>query len=376
MPDTYGLINITKEEQARTAMADAILAKTGGNQQLAFDFDGGTGFASQIADIPEGVDITPFLNRTITSVSSDSTVIGMHALAYCSALTTLDMPNLQRVQLYGLHETTNLELTSFTASNIGPYACCRMGANATNPFIYTPASEATVEDHGFEMANISEINGRFLKVGEHAFTNLSALRRIVLTGTPDIHAHAFALSAYVSDVDVSGCSVLFLDHHAFWQLGTSRYDREMPITLDFRNSEFDVVPGYCFADGDNMIIRLPDTVELIQTHAFSQQTNLTLYMGNSTVPELATGDAFESTQSFVVYVPYTLWAEYKHATYWTTIHEDHIRGYAPAGTFTTGQQLPSDDGHADSLTWFCDRELTQRVRECPDAEVELYCTFS
>lgn len=72
---SWHLIDETKETAARTAMANAIRAKTGGTAQLSYDFDGGKGFAdaitSDLAKKPAGnIELT---QQTGTNVSEKET---------------------------------------------------------------------------------------------------------------------------------------------------------------------------------------------------------------------------------------------------------------------------------------------------------------
>lgn len=72
---SWHLIDETKETAARTAMANAIRAKTGGSAQLSYDFDGGKGFAdviaSNLAKKPSGnIELT---QQTGTNVSEKET---------------------------------------------------------------------------------------------------------------------------------------------------------------------------------------------------------------------------------------------------------------------------------------------------------------
>ena len=75
MPDTYKLINATKEEACREAEANAIRAKTGDSQNIDYDFANDKGFADAIAAIPTGGGSLKYATGTYKASSGKTTSI-------------------------------------------------------------------------------------------------------------------------------------------------------------------------------------------------------------------------------------------------------------------------------------------------------------
>jgi hypothetical protein len=77
-----------------------------------------------------------------------------------------------------------------------------------------------------------------------------------------------------------------------------------------------------------------------------------------------------------IFVPYKGLSKYKTEANWVqTYIQEQLLGYAYAGTFTEGQELPTQDDYGLLLTWYTDVNKTEEsiVTTCPAKSPELYC---
>lgn len=127
---------------ALTATADAIKEKTGSSETIEFTQDG---FADAIAAIPTGGTDTleAYLKRTLQTYENESitSIIGQYALANCTSLTSVKLPNATALPAYCFYGDTGLTVLVFPKlSTFNGWQVFNNVANLTKVDILGPAT--------------------------------------------------------------------------------------------------------------------------------------------------------------------------------------------------------------------------------------------
>lgn len=108
------------------------------------------------------------IDRSITEISSDVTVIGNYALSNCTALVNVDFPNVKTISGYGFLNCRALTSVAFPK------------VQGINGYAFSNCTALTDVD----IPNVKSI-------GQYVFRNCPALRRIDLHQTYSIGAYTF-----------------------------------------------------------------------------------------------------------------------------------------------------------------------------------------
>lgn len=118
-------------ESDLTDIADAIRGKTGGSTPIPFP-----DFASEITDIPSGGSdhsLAHLIDKTITSEElngrTDVTAVGGSSIANCTALTTVDLPNVTSILQQAFASCTSLKSVRFLSLSTAVQAFRLTGSN-------------------------------------------------------------------------------------------------------------------------------------------------------------------------------------------------------------------------------------------------------
>lgn len=196
-----------------------------------------------------------------------------------------------------------------------------------------------------------------------------------LSGEMDgnIDDDAFMLRKII-ECDFSNFKIHKLGQSVFRFFGQDRRNPSQNIlVLDFSNSDFTSIRGYCFSEIPYAQIIFPKTIQNIETYAFGRMSNSELYFPQPNPPTVKKSDAWSTLANNKIFVPYNSINAYKTATNWTT-QASNIIGYVGAGVLPVGSELPtiSEEGYA--LTWFSDKACTVSATTVENADAIYYCT--
>ncbi len=219
-----------------------------------------------------------------------------------------------------------------------------------------------------------ELPGGITVVKDYLCYNCGLLTSINLKDATDIGAFAFSNCSAVEEFDVSEAAIKFLGQHAFEKVGINRTDAENHrLTMDFRNSEFHLIPNFCFGSSTSSIkytdIYLPNTVSQIQANAFSYLSNCNIYF-TGYAPQLLSSAIFNNMTNCNIYVSWKDLYNYKNASNWVSLT---TIGCALDGEFAPGSELPTYDKGGYELTWYSDAACTTEITVAP-ASGMIYCT--
>ena len=211
-------------------------------------------------------------------------------------------------------------------------------------------------------------------IKDYLCNNCASLASIDLTGAEDVGASAFMNCTAVNEINVVDAKIKFLGQHAFDKLGSGRDNAENNrLTLDFRKSEFHLIPNFCFGSGQSGMkytdIYLPATVNQIQANAFSYLNNCNIYF-TGYAPQLLSSSIFNNQTNCNIYVPWKDLYNYKNATNWVSLT---TIGYAFSSEFEPGETLPTYDKGGYPLTWYSDAAMQNQITVAPASGL-IYCS--
>lgn len=196
-----------------------------------------------------------------------------------------------------------------------------------------------------------------------------------LSGEMDgnIDDDAFQLRKII-ECDFSNFKIHKLGQSVFRFFGQDRRNPSQNIlVLDFSNSDFTSIRGYCFSEIPYAQIIFPKTIQNIETYAFGRMSNSELYFPQPNPPTVKKSDAWSTLANNKIFVPYNSMNAYKTATNWTT-QASNIIGYVGAGVLPVGSELPTINGEGYALTWFSDKACTVSATTVDNADAIYYCT--
>lgn len=106
-------MTVTVDDTKLKAIADAIRAKNGTNETYK-----PSEMAEAIEAISGGGNIDAFIDRSITTASSDLTKIGAYSFAYCDKLTTANFPNVTTIGLQCFYKCVSLSSINFPVAQL------------------------------------------------------------------------------------------------------------------------------------------------------------------------------------------------------------------------------------------------------------------
>lgn len=347
----------------------------GGGDADLDDFVKGT-LQALVTDATSLRDYAAYQNTGLTSVSApEATSVGSNAFRGCSSLVTVNLPKAITLHDYAFSEIGSLTSVSiplvnsignscFTACRnitfpnnellartVSSYAMRRTATN-TNGFAWRPnASGAGVGDYAFDESKIIEIDGgNVTSISQYAFSN----------------------AEWLADADFSNAVIGYLGQYAFRNAGKSRSDLTTALVLDFHSGIITNVQQYTFAGLVNTIITLPTTVTSLAGNAFNGIDGCIVYITRTaSVPTLSATTVFASASNSFVALPYeNLYTALQNAN-WNAI-SSMVVGFAPAGTFTAGDTLPTTDSGSHDIYWSTDPAGEGWVTECPVGSPVLY----
>ena len=196
-----------------------------------------------------------------------------------------------------------------------------------------------------------------------------------LSGEMDgnIDDNAFQLR-YIIECDFSNFKIHKLGQSVFRFFGQGRRNPSQNIlVLDFSNSDFTSIRGYCFSEIPYAQMIFPKTIQDIETYAFGRISNSELYFPQPVPPTVKKSDAWSTLANNKIFVPYNSMNAYKTATNWTT-QASNIIGYVGAGVLPVGSELPTINEEGYALTWFSDKACTVSATTVENADAIYYCT--
>ena len=237
--------------------------------------------------------------------------------------------------------------------------------------------------------------GNVEDIGVHAFDSCTGLTSIVIPETTksigygafdasgithlsgemdgDIDDYAFQLRNII-ECDFSNFKIHKLGQSVFRFFGQSRRNPSQNIlVLDFSNSDFTSIRGYCFSEIPYAQMIFPKTIQDIETYAFGRISNSELYFPKPVPPTVKKSDAWSTLANNKIFVPYNSMNAYKTATNWTT-QASNIIGYVGAGVLPVGSELPTINEEGYALTWFSDKACTVSATTVENADAIYYCT--
>lgn len=241
------------------------------------------------------------------------------------------------------------------------------------------ADLGNVEDigtHAFDNAGLTSIiiPKTTKKIGSYAFDINSNATHLSGSMDGDINDSAFNNLTNIIECNLSNFNIHKLGQDVFRFLGRNRANQSQNIlVLDFSNSDFMSIRGYCFADIPYAQIIFPKTIQDIATYAFGRMSNSELYFPQPNPPTVKNSDAWSTLANNKIFVPYNSINAYKTATNWTT-QASNIIGYVGAGVLPVGSELPTINEEGYALTWFSDKACTVSATTVENADVIYYCT--
>lgn len=329
---------------------------------------------SPISVSVDDFDLPSFLAGTMTSIESGTTSIRTNAFNGYSYLQSASFPNATSLGDYAFQSCTGL--TSINIPSVKTIGNHCFSTCSKIPAI-TLHNLTSVGQYAFyNMYSLSSVdiilNGN---LGSYAFSSSSNITSCSLKINGQIGSNAFSSVSKMTSFQLDPSSnVTDLGDYAFYYMGSSRNPSTAVITLDFRNSRFKTVSSSAFQNLKYMVIYLPNTVNTLKSSAFSSYQNSLVYFTSQVPPTVENSNCFNYWSNSKLLAPYNVVNKYKTTTNYTSISSS-IFGYAPAGTFTEGEQLPLYDEDGYSLTWYSDIALTAVITDCPVGSPELYCTI-
>lgn len=342
----------------------------GGGDADLDDFVKGT-LTALVTDATSIRNYAAYNDSTLQSVSAaEATSVGERAFTGCSALTSASLPKVTSIGSFVFQNLANLASVSIPlctslgsyafagcqkgvlsaalkATTLNSYAMNSFGKTAATGFAWEPASNATASDYAFAGSRITSINGKVTYIGSYAFDGCEWLESYANTAT---------LST--------------LSQYAFRNAGKSRADTTVALALDFHTGTFGNVPQYAFAGLVNAIVTLPSIVNALAANAFNGiADSLVIITGNT--PTLSATTVFSGAKNSFVAIPYNNYYAATQAANWNAI-SSMLVGYAPAGTFTAGNLLPTADSGSHDIYWTTNPDGTGWVTECPSGSPILY----
>ncbi len=304
-------------------------------------------------------------------------IIETYAFSGCTKLATLDLSAVEEIKNYGLQNCKMLNVGTLTVPKIGSYGCQYLGSSAASGFKYQPASPADLQSYALQYSKMTELEGAFTAICDYAIANCTSLTKMHVKINGAISQYGLANDTYVNDFELDPESdITSLGNYAFYYLGWNRSSPSTnPMTIDLRNSSFSAMSQYCFGYNRYANIYLPENLATIQNYAIRYSQYLNLYFTGDTPPTIANTNWTSNASNYKLFVPYNHANAYKTATNWTSVSAN-IVGYAPAGTFTAGAQLPTVNSEGMALTWYSDVAKTQIITVVPEGSPELFCDTS
>lgn len=209
-------------------------------------------------------------------------------------------------------------------------------------------------------------------IGYGAF-NASGITHLSGEMDGNIDDAAFQLR-YIIECDFSNFKIHKLGQSVFRFFGQGRRNPSQNIlVLDFSNSDFTSIRGYCFSEIPYAQMIFPKTIQDIETYAFGRISNSELYFPQPVPPTVKKSDVWSTLANNKIFVPYNSMNAYKTATNWTT-QASNIIGYVGAGVLPVGSELPTINEEGYALTWFSDKACTVSATTVENADAIYYCT--
>lgn len=347
----------------------------GGGDADLDDFVQGT-LQALVTDATSIRDYAAYNNAGLTSVSApEATSVWNYAFRGCSNLLSVNLPKATTIYSYAFEQCGNLESISIPlieslsdhvfsnaqkltfqndelfAKTVREYALSYVG-RSTNGFAWKPnASGASALSNSFNSAKVIEIDG----------ANVTSIGQYAFYGTE-----------WLADADFASAVITSLGQYAFQNAGKNRADLTTALLLDFHSGTFTSVQQYTFAGLKNTIVTLPTTVTQLNANAFNGIEDSIVYVTRTaSVPTLSATTVFASASNSFVALPYdNLYTALQNAN-WNAI-SSMVVGFAPAGTFTAGDTLPTTDSGSHDIYWSTDPAGEGWVTECPSGSPILY----
>lgn len=364
-----GVVNVKNYESASVAVAGG-----GGSDDLD-KYVSGQLTALILSSATSIRQYAAYNHTTLQSLSaSEVTSLGNYAFQNCSALASVNLPKITQIASYAFQNCSvlaslsaplatrfnsyafdNCKLLRFlndliTAAYIDSYALRYAGQNAAEGFEWRPSANATAGQYAFQYSKVKKISGPITSIQYMAFDNAVDLE----------------------DVDLSSAVVSSLGQYAFRGAGKSRADDTVPLIFDLRSGTFTTLDSYAFAEVKNAKIYLPTRVTRINANVINGATDVSVYINDTTPPTLASTTVFDGATGLKLFIPYDRIGAYESATNWAALADSFI-AYAPAGKWTAGTTLPTQNAEGSNIVWYTNTELTDWVVEVPEGSPELYC---
>jgi len=252
--------------------------------------------------------------------------------------------------------------------------------------------------------------GNITRIGEYAFDSCTSLINLgIPSSVRTIGQYAFSgclslTNIFIDDI-VDYCKIecdIGFSSSPFTAAKNLYINNELVMDLVIPDSVTEIKPQSAFMGNPSFTsITIGNGVTTIGQSAFSggfstNMTLITLIIGNgvttigqsafsghgaltsirisaTTPPTLANANAFNNTNNCPIYAPYNSVNAYRTATNWASL-SSRIQGFAPGGTFSQGDTLPTTSTEGLTLTWYSDVGRTQLVTTVSDPTVEYYCT--
>lgn len=368
-PDTgYALSQVTVEKPSTL---------TAENIKSGVSIGGVTGsYAGGSADPLDGI-----VDGSITSFTmpSGKTKLWKHRFDGMTSLTSADLTGCTEIQEYAFNGCTNLATCVIpnTITSIPQYAF-----NGCTSLVISelPSSITEIQGYGMQNVSIQSIDNEFSFLGGYAIRSDATTKLHVKLLPNGNYQNSCIETYYVTDFD---CSESTYNGGqlpiAFAGVGSKRSNPSSNIlTFDFRKCTSTSLVAYTLSWGSTGTYAtyskyfFPSTITTIQASSLGYSNNCEFYFASETPPTLSGTNAFNSSSSYKIFVPYDKINTYKNATNWTT-QASYINGYAAENTFDNGDTLPTINNEGYQLTWYSDSALTQQVTTVSDKSQVLYC---
>lgn len=260
------------------------------------------------------------------------------------------LPDKTKIAAYRFYDFTNL--VSVDLGNVEDIGVCAFEGCTGLTSIVIPETTKSIGYGAFSASGITHLSGEMDgNIDDDAFQ----LRKIIECDFSNFHIHK-------------------LGQNVFRFFGQGRQNPSQNIlVLDFSNSDFMSIRGYCFADIPYAQIIFPKTIQNIETYAFGRMSNSELYFPQPNPPTVKNSDAWSTLANNKIFVPYNSINAYKTATNWTT-QATNIIGYVGAGVLPVGSELPTINEEGYALIWFSDKACTVSATTVENADALYYCT--
>lgn len=352
-------------------------------------------------------DLDGIVDGTISSFTmpSGKTLIKPYRFYQFTSLSSINLGAVKTIGDYafdGCYNVNNIVALPATITNIGAYAM-RSLASSRSAFTFSPTDECTVGSYGLSSSKVSHLSGKFSlgtyafsscvsltdidaefsAIGDYAFNGCSNLSNLRLKVNGAIGNYAFYNCQKAGNVEITADSVITsLGSYCFSRFGGNRANADANVlVLDFSNSTFSAIPQYGFGSDSsstsyklrNAKVIFPASVSTINSYAFRYSDNCEFYFKGTTPPTLASTNCWQNATNYKIFVPFGGINAYRGATNWNA-QTDFMVGYAPAGSFNTGDALPELNAEGYELTWYSDKACTVPASTVEDANTEYYCT--